>query len=93
MYFGYKKFERYVSLSKEQIRVKKKDIVFKSYFDLTLKFQSNVIIFSYFLSIKSNIIINNNKKNIYIYKQPNKKKKNCTKKYYVADLFRFNLQK
>ncbi|KAE9529594.1 hypothetical protein AGLY_011690 [Aphis glycines] len=28
MYFGYKKFERYVSLSKEQIRVKKKDILF-----------------------------------------------------------------
>lgn len=37
MYFGYKKFERYVSLSKEQIRVKKKDVVFKSYFDLTFK--------------------------------------------------------
>lgn len=38
-----------------------------------------------FLSIKSNIIINNNKKNIYIYKQPIKKK-NCTKKYYVAEI-------
>lgn len=36
MYFGCKKFERNVSLSKEQICVKKKDIVIKSYYnDLT----------------------------------------------------------
>lgn len=40
-----------------------------------------------YLSIKSNTIINNNNnKNIYIYKQPITKKKNCTKKYFVAEI-------